>query len=186
MSDNRSEVSERYRRIADGFTARVEGVPSEHWSARTPCSEWNVRDLVAHVVGTHWRVGAALDQRDPVEVDPNGDLLRQWRDARAAIVAALDDEGRASTVVSGMFGDQPFVSLVGRLLCADTLVHTWDLAGATGQDERLDPDGVARAIEFLTPIDEPMRGPRGFAPKITPPAGADEQTKLLNFCGRAP
>ena len=78
------------------------------------------------------------------------------------------------------------VSLVGRLLCADTLVHTWDLAGATGQDERLDPDGVARAIEFLTPIDEAMRGPRGFAPKITPPAGADEQTKLLNFCGRAP
>jgi hypothetical protein len=30
-----------------------------------------------------------------------------------------------------------------------------------------------------------MRRPGGFAPKIDPPQGADQQTRLLNFCGRA-
>ncbi len=63
--------------------------------------------------------------------------------------------------------------------------HTWDLARATGQDERLDPEGVSTALTFLVPIDEAIRRPGGFAAKIDPPAGADEQTRLLNFCGRS-
>jgi uncharacterized protein (TIGR03086 family) len=87
--------------------------------------------------------------------------------------------------VSGMFGEQSFESLVSRLLCADTLIHTWDLARATGQNEDLDPVAVQQAMEFLTPIDDAIRRPGGFGPKIEPPAGADPQTSLLNFVGRA-
>jgi uncharacterized protein (TIGR03086 family) len=94
-------------------------------------------------------------------------------------------ETKANTTVGGMFGEQPFESLVARLLCSDTLIHTWDLARATGQDERLDPGAVARSEAFLAPIDEAIRRPGGFAPKIEPPADADEQTRFLNFCGRA-
>ena len=37
--------------------------------------------------------------------------------------------------MTGMFGEQTFESLVGRLVCSDTLIHTWDLARATGQVE---------------------------------------------------
>jgi uncharacterized protein (TIGR03086 family) len=84
-----------------------------------------------------------------------------------------------------MFGEQTFESLVGRLLCTDTLVHSWDLARATGQDEQLDPAAVAASAELLTPIDEAIRRPGGFAPKIDPPGDADEQTQFLCFCGRA-
>jgi hypothetical protein len=29
-----------------------------------------------------------------------------------------------------------------------------------------------------------MRGPGAFGPELTPPPGADEQTKLLAFLGR--
>jgi len=64
-------------------------------------------------------------------------------------------------------------------------VHTWDLARATGQSEQLDPNAVARAAEFLSPLDEKLRRPGGFAAKIAPVEGADEQTAFLNFCGRA-
>ena len=85
-----------------------------------------------------------------------------------------------------MFGEQPFESLVGRLLCADTLFHTWDLARATGQDEQLDPRrSTSAAPSSSTPLDEAIRRPGGFAPKIEPPPDADEQTRLLNFGGRA-
>ena len=75
--------------------------------------------------------------------------------------------------------------LVGRLLCADTLIHTWDLARATGQPEDLDPTAVGKAMEFLTPIDDAIRGPGRFAAKIQPSPDAGDQTRLLNFSGRA-
>ena len=83
-----------------------------------------------------------------------------------------------------MFATQSFEQLASRPLGADLLLHTWDLARATGQDERLDPASVTAALEFLTPIDEAIRRPGGFAPRLEAPPGADEQGRLLAFCGR--
>lgn len=143
-----------------------------------------MRDLVAHVVTTHGRVMAALEDTEPVDTDTGAELLPQWLGARSAVRAALADEVRASKVVGGMFGDQPWESLVGRLLCSDTLIHTWDLACATGQDESLDPGAVSKALESLTPLDAALRRPGGFAAKIETSPGADAQTAFLNFCGR--
>jgi len=180
-----SEVAKRYRVVADGFNARLEGVVPDGWAAATPCSDWSVRDLVAHVAMTHRRVIATLDGTEPVDVDPETDLMAQWRGATDAVVSALGDESRAPKLVTGMSGEQTFESLVGRLVCADTLIHTWDLARATGQDETLDPDAVAKAMEALAPIDDAIRRPGGFAAKIAPVPGADAQTQFLNFCGRS-
>jgi uncharacterized protein (TIGR03086 family) len=183
-----SEVCDRYGTIASGFTERLGGVRPERWLDPTPCADWCARDLVVHVVNTHRRVLATLDQSEPAVIsadEPDRKLLLGWADARRGVLDALLDEARADQTVGGMFGEQPFSSLVGRLLCADTLIHTWDLARATGQDERLDPDAVAQALAFLLPIDEAIRRPGGFNPKIQPAPDADEQTKLLNFAGRA-
>lgn len=180
-----SEVSERYGRVANGFGARLARVTAEQWSSSTPCAEWTVRDLVVHVINTHHRVLAALDGSSPEEVAGPADLAAEWSAASEAVGSALADPERGSRTVSGMFGEQPFESLVSRLLCADTLFHTWDLARATGQDETLDDAAVAKAMEFLEPLDEAIRRPGGFAPKIAPPPTADAQTRLLCFGGRA-
>lgn len=180
-----AEVSERYRRVADDFGARLNQVTADQWSRPTPCSEWDVTELVAHVITTHRRMVANLHGSSTAEVDPGGDLVVRWIEASAAMRAALADPELASRGVKGMFGEQSFESLVSRLLCADTLCHTWDLARATGQDDRLDPEAVDKATDFLAPLDEAIRRPGGFAPKIEPPAGADPQTRLLNFTGRA-
>lgn len=179
-----SEILDRYGRIADAFGDRLRGVSQGQWEAATPCTDWNVGDLVAHVVTTQRRVLAAATGGEAEEANKSAELGPQWDEANAAVRRALADPDTASTVVSGMFGEQPFESLVSRLLCADTLLHTWDLARATGQDEQLDPGAVDAAIAFLTPIDDAIRRPGGFAPKIEPPSGADAQTSLLCFCGR--
>ncbi|MCL5445469.1 MAG: TIGR03086 family metal-binding protein [Actinobacteria bacterium] len=180
-----SETKERYERVAKGFDDRLARVGANQWSLRTPCEEWDVRALVSHVIATHWRVVAAVTGQDPPKLDAEEDLIAQWAAATDAVVASLDDPERSQKVVSGMFGTQPFESLVSRLLCADTLFHTWDLARATGQDETLDPDAVAKAMEFLEPLDDAIRKPGGFSEKIDAPSGADAQTRLLNFGGRA-
>jgi uncharacterized protein (TIGR03086 family) len=176
---------ERYRDVARGFDTRPAAVGPDQWSLPTPCTDWTVRDLVGHVISTHRRVLCSLTGGEPEPVGGDADLTPQWRGASQAITDALADEAKAGTTVGGMFGEQAFESLVARLLCSDTLIHTWDLARATGGDERLDQAAVARSAEFLQPIDEAIRRPGGFAPKIEPPAGADEQTRYLNFCGRA-
>jgi uncharacterized protein (TIGR03086 family) len=180
-----SEVTDRYGAIADGFEARLRGVAPDGWSASSPCTDWTARDVATHVIQTHRRVRSSVDGSEPVDVDTEGDLRAQWAVARAAIDEALADPALSSKTIGGVFGEQPFESLVSRLLCADTLVHTWDLARATGQPEALDPSGVAEAAAFLSTIDEAIRRPGGFAPKIDPAPGADEQTAFLNFCGRA-
>lgn len=178
-------VLERYRRIAAGFDARVDGIGPHQWDAPTPCSEWDVRDLVAHVIDVHHRMVAKLGDTEAVAVDASEDLPRQWRNASSAAREGLADPGRASTLVYGPVGQQPFESLIGGLVCADVVVHTWDLARATGQDERLDPAGVSNAIAFLQSLGDAMRGgDETFAAKIEPAPGSDVQTKLLNFCGR--
>ena len=177
-----SDVSDRYQRVAEGFETRLSAVKPDQLALPTPCSEWDLDGLIAHVIATHGRVLTAATETPP---EWSGDVLEQWSAARAAIAGALQDPACASKVVGGLFGEQPFEQLVGRLLCADTLFHTWDLARATGQDERLDPEAVAKAMEFLEPIDEAIRRPGGFAAKVAPPADADAQTRLLNFGGRA-
>ncbi len=176
-----SEVSLRYQRVSDGFDVRLKGVAEGQWTLPTPCEDWDVTALVSHVITTHWRLHGSAGR----EADPAGDLVSQWSEATAAVASDIADPERSSRTVSGMFGDQTFESLVSRLLCSDTLFHTWDLARATGQDEDLDEDAVAKALEFLTPMDEAIRRPGGFAPKIEPAAGADLQTRLLNFGGRS-
>ena len=149
------------------------------------CPEWTVRDLVAHVVTTHRSVVSTLDEVEPRETDERADLVAAFADARSMVEAALDDPARSQRTIGGMFGEQTFESLVGRLLSSDTLIHTWDLARATNQDDRLDAHAVAKTSDFLGSIDEAIRRPGGFAPKIPPPENSDAQTRLLSFCGRA-
>jgi uncharacterized protein (TIGR03086 family) len=180
-----TEVSDRYGVIADGFGARLNGVGADRWSSASPCEEWTAHDVAVHVINTHRRVRAALGDVSYEEIDPDADLWAEWSPASGAIRAALSDESQASKTVGGVFGEQPFESLVGRLLCADTLIHTWDLARATGQDDRVDEDAARRALEFLTPIDEAIRRPGGFGPKLPARPDADAQARLLAFSGRS-
>jgi uncharacterized protein (TIGR03086 family) len=146
----------------------------------TPCEDWDIQALVAHVVNTHWRVSRTTGQ----EANVQQDWVDQWESASSAIKQALADPVRSHEVTKGMFGEQSFSDLVGQLLCSDTLYHTWDLARASGQDEQLDPDAVAKALEFLTPLDEAIRRPGGFGPKVSSAPNADIQTRFLNFGGR--
>ena len=75
--------------------------------------------------------------------------------------------------------------IIGRFICNDMLVHTWDLARVVGGDESLNQDAVAAAFSGLKPLDAMIRMPGVFAAKVEPPAGADLQTEFLCFLGRA-
>lgn len=180
----------RYRSVAAGFLARVDGIPAGAWSAPSPCAGWSVRDVVAHAVLVHRRVlarlnGGELPGTEPPPTQPGEDLRADLRSLVAEVSEAVADPARAGRRVESMIGELVFADLVGTLLCVDTLIHTWDVARATGQDERLAPAAVEDAMVFLAPRDVELRQPGEFGLRLDPPPGADEQARLLAFSGRA-
>jgi uncharacterized protein (TIGR03086 family) len=184
-NDAMSDRDDRYKRVADGYDRILRGVHADQWGLPTPCSDWNVRQLAVHVVETHRRVYSIVDpDGTPSDLGDEDDVIGAWELATSAILSALADSQRAGQLVQTRSGEQPFSYLADGLLSIDTLCHTWDLARATAQNEELDADVVAALHETLLPMDDAIRVPGGFAPKIESADDASEQTKFLNFAGR--
>lgn len=195
----RSAQAERFHRAAQGFSARIEAVPPDRWDSPTPCPKWTARDVVAHVVTEARRIAATARGTEPrpvhgiavaemgslPEIAPGADLAAAWREISADLTAAIDDPVARSSELPTPVGPMPFADCV-EALPEDVLIHTWDLARATGGDERLDPDLVAHVHEHLKPMDEALRQPWAFGPKVPVPPGADAQTEFLCFVGRRP
>jgi uncharacterized protein (TIGR03086 family) len=181
-----SETLHRYRHIADGLTARIDAVPDAAWQRQSPCAEWTAFGVVAHVVDV---AHAAVDGLDGVEHVPitgaDLDPVKGWAGARERIESALADPARAATLVDSPFGQVPFAALVDSLLRMDTLIHTWDLARATGGDENIDTDAAAETLQVLRSMDASALRAGAFGPELPAPAGADLVTELMCFAGRA-
>jgi len=179
-----SEISDRYRRLSDAFAAKITAVPADKWSAPTPCPDWTARDVVQHVIDTQGMflgfVGKELGPIPAVADDPRA----AWDAARAKTQHELDDPDLAAAEFDGFFGRSRYDEAVNRFLCFDLVVHGWDLARAAGLDDRIDPEDITRVREQAEWFGDAMRGPRAFGPELEPPAGADEQTRLLAFLGR--
>ena len=180
-----SDVIERYQGLAEQFGARVEAAPDDAWDRSAPCEDWKARDVVAHVVGSQRAIVAAIRGG---EAAPAGDddPKQAWREALAEVKDALQQPGALEAQMQGPMGPTNVEFMIGRLLANDVLVHTWDLARAVGGDERLDQDAVGHAFEGLKPLDQMLRRPGVFGPKVEPPEGADLQTQFLCFLGRQP
>ena len=179
-----SEVSERYRRLSGLVADKIAAVPDAAWTNQSPCAEWTARDVVRHLGDTQGMflgfVGRETGGGPSVDEDP----LAAWNVARAAVQADLDDPVRAKAEFEGLSGRSTFEEAVGKFLCMDLVVHGWDLAHATGLDERIDPEDVVRVQKQAEEFGEAMRSPRVFGPAVEPPDGADDQAKMLAFLGR--
>ena len=179
-----TDALEHYRIIADGFDSRVDGVAGGEWNAPSPCSEWKARDVVGHVVGNHRWLAATVRGGETQPMTDDEDPAEAWRNAYSTVLELTGDAGAMATMVESPGGKMPLEQMLDSFVCMDLLVHTWDLARAVGGDERLDGDSVSRAYETMKPLDDQIRQPGVFGPKVAPPAGADTQTEFLYFLGR--
>ncbi|MEV7121710.1 TIGR03086 family metal-binding protein [Kitasatospora griseola] len=179
-------VLDLYARISDDFTALLVGCPPDRWEEPSPCPGWTAWDVAAHVIGNHRRALAGLAGSDYESPSRGEDLLTAWHSASDEVKTTLLDPSRAATMLGDDFGNMPFAAFVNRMACADTLIHTWDFARATRQNERLDAEAVQLATEMLTPEDSDIRLPNAYGPKVAAANSADDQTRLLNFLGRNP
>jgi uncharacterized protein (TIGR03086 family) len=197
---DRLGTAERYRRLASGFLERIAGTAPAAWDAPSPCAGWTARDVVAHVVNGHRGILAAVLGERPVPafgvgvgpmdgappVEPGADLAAAFTDCRDRVLAVLADPELAATPLKfSPLGPVPVVVAADRIGALELLVHTWDLARASGGDERLDAELAARTHEALLPHRDALLATGAFRSGVEPPPGADPQAALLTFAGRS-
>jgi uncharacterized protein (TIGR03086 family) len=147
---------------------------------------------VAHVVDENrWAppllAGRTIaDVGDELAGDPLGDDPQAaWASSATAAGEAVARPGALEATASLSFGDVPGAEYVMQLT-ADLLVHAWDLARATGGDERLDAPVVAAVATWFDANEEAYRSAGAIGPAVALPERAGEQDRLLARFGRDP
>ena len=176
----------------DEFARRLRLVGRDDWRRPTPCSEWDVRALVNHVVGANVRYRLLLHGGSTEQVEATRTVDHLGDDALASFVATANDvitcfreDGALDRVVHHVTGDRTGRELLS-MRVLDAAIHGWDLARALGVDESLDDDLVAFLLAYTAGLD---LGPaqRAFATAdADAPRRASPQDQLLHRLGRHP
>jgi uncharacterized protein (TIGR03086 family) len=181
MAENLGELHARARA---GFSRVVDAVDPARWDAPSPCTEWDARGVVEHVIGFH----EVLLLR-PLEVKahrPRDDEAARWHATDAALSSALAPAGILDTEVDGLGGRGTPVRRLLPALTTDVLVHTWDLARATGVAPNLDEALCDAALATAQAAADTIRTSGMFGSEVHVPRNAPVADRMLAFFGRDP
>jgi len=182
------DLNTLYHRTVETWADRVNAVGTDQWDDPTPCRDWTVRDLVNHVVGEDAWTVPLVEGRTLADVGTSldGDLLgddpvRAALDAAMAATKSTAERLPGGGTVHLSYGDEQLTEYVHQL-AADHLVHSWDLAVATGGDTRLDPHLVTEVHAWFSEREQMYRAGGVIGPRGVSHAGA--QADLLSAFGR--
>ncbi len=194
MTENIDPRPLHRRAIAQTETA-VAAVSPSQLGLPTPCPEYDVRALLAHITGGLTRT-ARVGEGDPdalarpatAEGVADDGWPGAYRAAADRAIAAWADDAKLDALFEVPWGKVP-----GRVVIAgyiqEILAHGWDLAKATGQPTEGDPElalwSLATAKRIL-PAD--IRDAEGvpFGPVVDVPLDAAPYTQLAAWLGRHP
>lgn len=174
-----------YSAATDRAISVVEAVRPEQLGSPTPCTEWTVQQLLDHLVGGTEYLLSATHGRDP-EQHANA-TAADYRRGVTDVLDALKLPGAMERACISPLGFEWPVSQAVAGTFMDVLIHTWDRARATGQDERLDPGLVDACTAMFLP-DMPERGRAAgiIGPAVEVGDDASPQDRLLAAMGRRP
>ena len=185
---------EACRRAVEDARSVVAAVRPEDMTKPTPCTEWDVRALVAHMVGVCQafadvlrggtmdavvaKGGATFDGDDPIAAYEwaADEVMREW-EAPGALEKSLQMP----------FGPTPAAAAI-KIFTSDQAIHAWDLAKAIGRPHQVDEALATQTYEMMQGLLRPeFRGPgKGFGELQPVPDDAPIQDRMLAFSGRRP
>ena len=179
----------RLEEARTAFERRLHAVGPDDWGLPTPCGDWDVRQVVNHVVGHECRMalllrGGTLEQFIAVREDDflGDDAIGAWSRGCQVLDEAMKEPGALEHNVDYRVGP-----LTGRVLMDvrtfELIMHTWDLSRGIGFDEDIRESLTTWTLDQL---DGPLRFMLQAFPDAPPvPAGLQGQQRLLALCGRS-
>ncbi|MDQ3956083.1 MAG: TIGR03086 family metal-binding protein, partial [Actinomycetota bacterium] len=141
-----------YGRALERTREVVAGTRPDQLEDPTPCSDWNVHELLNHLIGGCLSVAAGAKggtEQMSEEIDRvQGDHLAAYDRASLAALEAFKEDGSLKKKFTMPWGETPGAAALS-LAIADAAVHGWDLAQATGQKMVIDDD-IAEAVYLAT------------------------------------
>ena len=187
------DLVELHGRCGRHFPALVAGVDAHQWSNETPCSKWDARSLVHHLLYEQCWVPPLFDGETIAEIGNRfeGDLMGDDTSAWPGLLASSIDTAHAVVAQPGAlvktvhlsFGDSLGKECVMQLT-GDLAIHGWDLARATGQEETIDPVAVALLLPWAQANAELLVASGMFGSPIDLGPDAPDDVRLLGLVGR--
>jgi uncharacterized protein (TIGR03086 family) len=168
-------------------SARFAAVPADRLAAPTPCSEWNLGQLLDHTIESLTMLIDAVATGPAVPPDTRAPGESSWSRA----IAELADRNRRAWQAPGVMdrtielpiGIMP-APMVVSVTMLEAVVHGWDISQATGEAAEI-PDALAvPVLEFARQaLDDGSRGDN-FAAALD--LGTTPSARLVAFLGRKP
>ncbi|MEM7096075.1 MAG: TIGR03086 family metal-binding protein [Actinomycetota bacterium] len=184
------DVVELYVDALATFGEAVRDVADHEWDLPTPSTEWNVREVVAHVVlgEAHLPVILAGDTTTTstgFDVELLGPTpLTTWRGTALRAIDAAREPG----VVDRSY-ELDLGAVSGRQLLSyritDNVVHAWDVSVGVGRPAPIKDVHAEFLLEFWLPVALDL-GESTFFAKPTDPVSDSPSDRLLALLGRTP
>ena len=167
----------------------IVGIDDTQLALPTPCSQWDIRATIDHLIGATWMF-TLVNQGQAVGEDAGGiagrDPVVALTDAAAANAASWRTPGAFDGERTYPFGTFP-ADAAAMMNLSEVVVHTWDVATALGADATIDPAVAAMLDNFYRPISlDPYRAHGAFGAEVPIDSSAPPADRLLAKLGRQP
>jgi uncharacterized protein (TIGR03086 family) len=193
-----ADLLDAFLRAQRAFGDRVHAIRENQWAAPTPDDDWNVTDLVRHLVEEHRWAAPLVHGQDlesagkivegsrklPAEGGVGGNVAEEWEEAATESANAFSEDGALDRSVALSSGPTPASQYV-RELTFDLVVHGWDLQTAIGYSGEFPEDVVTAAYEMAQGFAD-SSGSDWFQPPVQTDDNAPLIDKLVALTGRNP
>jgi uncharacterized protein (TIGR03086 family) len=177
---------------ADAMAAVAHTITDDQLDNKTPCTEYDVRALVNHLL--FWGpslAGAGRKEAVPQPAAAESDMDLAAGDWSGRLLALLEDIKSSWAPPSAWEGETSMgtphmlpAPVMGDMIVGELAVHGWDLAVATGQQLELPADLLAYLQDTVFAGVEQGREMGMYGPEVAVPADAPTLDRILGLTGR--
>jgi uncharacterized protein (TIGR03086 family) len=191
------DIQDLDRRAVRTSVALVRQVTTDRLGLRTPCADWDLRALLAHMTVQHIGFARAVagERTEVADWQPGplpDDFVATYERAADQVIESFGSP-EAPTGRAYLPEIRDGVTVPGAMAMGfhfiDYVVHSWDVAAALGVPVEFDDDVLTAALTIAgqVPADAASRGPgTAFDPVLPEPDGGAPLDRVLAMLGRSP
>jgi uncharacterized protein (TIGR03086 family) len=172
-----------YQAALRPLSTLLAAVPVSAWGNASPCTAWTARQVVEHLIDTQrdlltghgHDLGSTPDLTDPAA---------GFADHAERVLALVSRDEVVDVAYDGFFGPTTVGTTLVQFYVWDMLVHRWDVARATGGDEVITDDELARIEAGADSFGDALHMDGICEPALPAPIDADRQSAVLGRLGR--